>query len=45
MTLMSNFQTIRNIHEATEEDLSLCPGIGPQKAKRLHRVIHEQFLK
>nr|CAG4651263.1 EOG090X0BTB [Simocephalus serrulatus] len=44
MTLLSNFQTIQKIHEATEEDLSLCPGIGPQKAKRLHRVIHENFL-
>nr|CAG4637292.1 EOG090X0BTB [Ceriodaphnia reticulata] len=45
MTLLSNFQTLQNIYEASEEDLSLCPGIGPQKAKRLYRVIHEKFLK
>ena len=45
MTLLSNFLTIEKIFEATEEDLSLCPGIGPQKAKRLYRVIHERFLK
>ena len=45
MTLVSNFQTLQNIYEASEEDLSLCPGIGPQKAKRLYRVIHEKFLK
>ncbi|XP_010295690.1 PREDICTED: DNA excision repair protein ERCC-1, partial [Phaethon lepturus] len=28
-----------------QEDLSLCPGVGPQKAKRLFDVLHEPFLK
>nr|CAG4641976.1 EOG090X0BTB [Eurycercus lamellatus] len=45
MTLLSNFQTIERIFEASEQDLSLCPGIGPQKAKRLYRVLHEKFIK
>nr|CAG4649619.1 EOG090X0BTB [Scapholeberis mucronata] len=45
MTLLSNFKNIENIYGASEEDLSLCPGIGPQKAKRLFRVIHDKFLK
>ena len=42
-TLLSNFKTLDYIYAASEEDLSLCPGIGPQKAKRLHRVLHEKF--
>lgn len=44
-TLLSNFQTFENIFLASEEDLSLCPGIGPTKAKRLYRVLHEPFRK
>nr|CAG4643448.1 EOG090X0BTB [Ilyocryptus agilis] len=43
VTLLSNFQNLENIFKASEEDLSLCPGIGPQKAKRLYRVLHEKF--
>ncbi|XP_042653232.1 DNA excision repair protein ERCC-1 isoform X2 [Tyto alba] len=31
--------------DASREDLSLCPGVGPQKAKRLFDVLHEPFLK
>nr|CAG4635016.1 EOG090X0BTB [Alona affinis] len=45
ITLLSNFQTLQRIYEASEEDLSLCPGIGPQKAKRIYRVLHEKFVK
>ncbi|XP_046642475.1 DNA excision repair protein ERCC-1-like isoform X1 [Daphnia pulicaria] len=45
MTLLSNFQTLQKIYEATEEDLSLNPGFGPQKAKRLFRVLHDKFIK
>ncbi len=45
MTLLSNFQTLQKIYEATEEDLSLIPGFGPQKAKRLFRVLHDKFVK
>lgn len=42
---MTKFQTLQNIYNASEEDLSLCPGLGPQKAKRLFRVLHEKFVK
>nr|CAG4645058.1 EOG090X0BTB [Leptodora kindtii] len=42
-TLLSNFKTLQNIYEASECDLSMCPGIGPLKAKRLYRVLHEPF--
>lgn len=45
MTLMSNFQTLQNIYEASEEDLSLNPGFGPQKARRLYRVLHDKFVR
>jgi len=45
LTLMSNFQTLQQIFEATEEELSLSPGIGPLKAKRLYRVLHDSFRK
>ncbi|XP_057376211.1 DNA excision repair protein ERCC-1-like isoform X2 [Daphnia carinata] len=45
MTLISNFQTLRNIYEASEEDLSLNPGFGPQKARRLFRVLHDKFVR
>nr|CAG4647336.1 EOG090X0BTB [Megafenestra aurita] len=45
ITLMTKFQTLQNIYNASEEDLSLCPGLGPQKAKRLFRVLHEKFVK
>nr|CAG4646515.1 EOG090X0BTB [Macrothrix elegans] len=44
-TLLSNFKTLEKIFQASEEDLSLCPGIGPLKAKRLYRVLHEKFIK
>ena len=42
---MSNFQTLERIFGATEEELSFCPGIGPLKAKRLYRVLHDSFRK
>jgi len=45
LTLMSNFQTLERIFGATEEELSFCPGIGPLKAKRLYRVLHDSFRK
>lgn len=42
-TLISTFGTLEKIINASVEDLSLCPGFGPQKAQRLHRVLHESF--
>ncbi|ETE58120.1 DNA excision repair protein ERCC-1, partial [Ophiophagus hannah] len=38
-------QSLANVVQASKEDLSLCPGVGPQKAKRLFDILHEPFLK
>ncbi|XP_076366342.1 DNA excision repair protein Ercc1 isoform X2 [Tachypleus tridentatus] len=45
MSLLSMFGSLEKIVEASENDLSLCPGIGPQKAARLHWVLHQPFIK
>ncbi|XP_073177444.1 DNA excision repair protein ERCC-1 isoform X4 [Lepidochelys kempii] len=45
LSLLSTFGSLANIAQASKEDLSLCPGIGPQKAKRLFDTLHEPFLK
>lgn len=43
--LLSTYGTLRGILKASENSLSLCPGIGPQKASRLYKTLHESFLK
>ncbi|XP_063168171.1 DNA excision repair protein ERCC-1 [Candoia aspera] len=45
LSLLSTFGSLASIAQASKEDLSLCPGIGPQKAKRLFDILHEPFLK
>ncbi|XP_043284713.1 DNA excision repair protein ERCC-1 isoform X2 [Venturia canescens] len=45
MTLMSTYGTIEGLLKATPNALSLCPGFGLQKAQRLHKVLHEPFLR
>nr|XP_056703142.1 DNA excision repair protein ERCC-1 isoform X1 [Euleptes europaea] len=45
LSLLSTFGSLASIGEASKEELSLCPGIGPQKAKRLFDILHEPFLK
>lgn len=45
MSLLSIFGTMENLIQATSEEISLCPGMGPQKASRLHEVLHQPFLK
>jgi len=44
-TLLSAFGSFERMTAASEEDLSLCPGLGPQKAQRLHKVFNQPFLK
>lgn len=44
-TLISTFGSLKNVAEASQEDLSFCPGFGPQKAKRVHDLFKEPFLK
>ncbi|XP_065511299.1 DNA excision repair protein ERCC-1 isoform X2 [Caloenas nicobarica] len=45
LSLLTAFGSLANVVRASREDLSLCPGIGPQKAKRLFDILHEPFLK
>ncbi|XP_061925186.1 DNA excision repair protein ERCC-1 [Entelurus aequoreus] len=45
ITLLSTFSSLEGIISASKEDLVLCPGLGPQKARRLHDVLHKPFLK
>lgn len=44
-TLISTFGSLKGIAEASQEDLSFCPGFGPQKAKRVHDLFKEPFLR
>ncbi|XP_061580490.1 DNA excision repair protein ERCC-1 [Cololabis saira] len=45
ITLLSTFSSVEGIISASKEELVLCPGLGPQKARRLHDVLHKPFLK
>ncbi|XP_049651991.1 DNA excision repair protein ERCC-1 [Accipiter gentilis] len=45
LSLLTTFGSLAAVVDASREDLSLCPGVGPQKAKRLFDVLHEPFLK
>ncbi|XP_041807101.1 DNA excision repair protein ERCC-1 isoform X2 [Chelmon rostratus] len=45
ITLLSTFSSVEGIISASKEDLVLCPGLGPQKARRLYDVLHKPFLK
>ncbi|XP_036430307.1 DNA excision repair protein ERCC-1 [Colossoma macropomum] len=45
ITLLSTFSSLEGIINASKEELVLCPGLGPQKARRLHDVLHQPFLK
>jgi len=44
-TLLTTFGSLEKILRATPEMLGLCPGLGPQKANRLHKVLHQPFLR
>ncbi|KAM5237100.1 DNA excision repair protein ERCC-1 isoform 1-T1 [Ctenodactylus gundi] len=44
-TLLATFGSLEQLMAASREDLALCPGLGPQKARRLFDVLHEPFLK
>ncbi|XP_039601893.1 DNA excision repair protein ERCC-1 [Polypterus senegalus] len=45
VTLLSTFSSLKRIMTASKEELTLCPGLGPQKARRLHDVFNQPFLK
>ena len=44
-TLLNSFGTLENVINASLEELSMCPGFGPQKAQRLYKVLRENFKK
>ena len=43
VTLLGTFKTLDAVIRASPEDLALCPGFGPHKAAKLHKVFSEQF--
>lgn len=45
MTLIARFKTLEGILNATEFQLSECPGFGVRKAKKLYTTLHEQFCR
>ncbi|XP_066248802.1 DNA excision repair protein ERCC-1 [Euwallacea similis] len=45
MNLLTRFKTIEGIGKASELQLSECPGLGPRKAKKLYKVLKENFCK
>ena len=44
-TLGATFRTAAGIMNASFEELSACPGIGPTKVRRLYDTFHEPFRK
>lgn len=44
-TLLSTFGSLGKIIRSSQDSLALCPGLGPQKASRLYRALHQPFLK
>lgn len=44
-TLLSQYKHLSAIANASEYDLALLPGIGGLKAKRLHNIFEQPFLK
>lgn len=44
-TLLNNFGSLKRIMSASKDTLSLCPGLGMQKATRLYNVLHQPFMK
>lgn len=43
VTLFDTFGSFRNICNADEARLALCPGLGDKKVQRLHAVLHTPF--
>ena len=43
LTLTAAFGTLKDILQASEEQLSSCPGLGPAKVKRLYDAFHSNF--
>jgi DNA excision repair protein ERCC-1 len=44
ITLINNFRTLHNIMSSSLEELSILPGFGEKKVKRLADVLHAPFI-
>ncbi|XP_029659299.1 DNA excision repair protein ERCC-1 [Formica exsecta] len=44
-TLLTTFGTLADIVRTQPNTLALCPGFGLHKAQKLHKVLHESFLR
>ncbi|ORX68049.1 excision repair cross-complementing rodent repair deficiency, complementation group 1 [Linderina pennispora] len=44
LTLSSNFSTLEALAKASVAELTLCPGIGDLKAKRIHDALNQPFI-
>ena len=44
-TLAFNFGPLKNLANASIEELRACPGIGERKVARLHAALNQPFLK
>lgn len=42
-TLITNFGSFRSMIEASPEELTICPGMGETKVRRLYSAFHEPF--
>ena len=43
VSLISTFSSLEKIMKASPEALSVCPGLGPQKAQHLHSLFRKPF--
>eukprot|EP01135_Chromosphaera_perkinsii_P003476 Nk52_evm2s245 gene=Nk52_evmTU2s245 len=45
LTLLSTFKTMKRLSEAQEEEMAVCPGMGPNKIKSLTEAFNQPFRK
>lgn len=45
MTLLQNYGSLANLMRTSEDNLAMCAGLGPRKAKRLHAIFNEPFIR
>lgn len=44
-SLIALYGTLDAVIYASKNDITLCPGLGPQKAEQLYHLFHEPFIK
>ena len=45
VSLISSFQSLESLSAASADALSVCPGLGPQKAEQLHSLFRRGFVR